>query len=144
MEAMPAALRGFSEVGARRSLTRGLRDRLARLSSRFPELWQLFQQSPGDLLVLRRFQQGFEVQERYSGAAKRSGCFSGGEGKVICLPQERGAFAVRGYDANRVQSFDQNEQGLLVKAVGYNVRACVASVPQSRQGAVQRFRCRFR
>ena len=39
VEAMSAALPGFSEVGVRRSLTRGSRNRLARLSSRFPELW---------------------------------------------------------------------------------------------------------
>lgn len=97
-----------------------------------PESWQLFQQSPGDLLVLGRLQKGFEVQEGYGGAAKRAGCLPGGNGKVIRLPEERGAFAVSGYDADRVQALDQNEQGLLVKVAGHDECARVMPVPQSR------------
>ena len=42
---------------------------------------------------------------------------------MIRLPEERGAFAVRGYDADRVQALDQNEQGLLVKIAGHDVHA---------------------
>ena len=59
---------------------------------------------------------------------------------MIRLPEERGAFAVRCYDADRVQPLDKDEQGLLVKVAGYDVRARFASVSKGRQGAVQRFR----
>ena len=52
---------------------------------------------------------------------------------MIRLPEERGAFAVRGYDADRVQALDQNEQGLLVKIAGHDVCARIVPVPQSRQ-----------
>ena len=84
------------------------------------------------MLVLRRLQKGFEVQEGYGSAAKQAGCLPGGNGKAIRLPEERGAFAVRGYDADWVQALDQNEQGLLVKVAGRDECARVMPVPQSR------------
>ena len=52
---------------------------------------------------------------------------------MVCLTEERGALAVRGYDADRVQALNQNEQGLLVKIAGHDECARVMPVPQSRQ-----------
>ena len=129
--------------------TRLMKGRLPRGLSSFlgplvPGFRQFFQQSPGDLLVLGRFQERLEVQKRYGGAAEQTGCFPRRKGEMIRLPEERGAFAVRCNDAERVQSFDQDEQGLLVKVAGYDARARFASVSKGRQGAVQRFRRCFR
>ena len=41
------------------------------------QFWKLFQQRPGNLFVLRRLQQRFEINERNGGAPEQTACITG-------------------------------------------------------------------